>query len=58
MATGDFDPALYMKCPGPIVGDVSTGQCNSIIPKEVVCTGPNRGKRYRRASFKSLTTAA
>ena len=50
-AMGDFDAALYMACPGPIVGGVPTEQCSNVIPKEVVCTGPNRGKRYRRVSL-------
>ena len=50
-AMGDFDPALYMACPGPIVGGVPIEQCSNVIPKDVVCTGPNRGKRYRRVSL-------
>ncbi|KAF8962784.1 hypothetical protein BDZ97DRAFT_1759136 [Flammula alnicola] len=49
-ALGDFDPAHYMLCPG-LVG----GQCNPIIPKDVVCTGPNLGKRYRKPGGHSKT---
>ncbi|KAF8967558.1 hypothetical protein BDZ97DRAFT_2073594 [Flammula alnicola] len=46
----DFDPEIYMLCPGPIVGGIATGQCMAVIPKDITCTGVNRDKRYRRCT--------
>lgn len=51
MASLSYDVEHYMPCPGPIVDGLATGHCGAIIPKVIVCTGPNREKRCQRVSF-------
>ena len=51
MSSLSYDVEHYMPCPGPIVDGLATGQCGAIIPKVIVCTGPNREKRCQRVSF-------
>ncbi|PPQ84236.1 hypothetical protein CVT26_013000 [Gymnopilus dilepis] len=43
-----FDTERYMQCPGPRIDGQLIGVCPSIIPKVIVCTGPNAGKSCQR----------
>ena len=55
MASLSYDVEHYMPCPGSMVDGLATGQCGAIIPRVIVCTGPNREKRCQRVSFSFFT---
>ncbi|PPR07012.1 hypothetical protein CVT26_004381 [Gymnopilus dilepis] len=40
-----YDTDHYMRCPGPRVDGKLAGTCTAVIPKVIVCTGANPGKR-------------